>query len=159
MSCYNLLVPVHQLSSNSRSARMSFSQVQQVFTVEHYLVSCAYLTCQNEFWNTFPDSPVPNKSTISCCTFQMTLQKLFTGLHQTWGKEWIHASLNAVDISNTWYNIFFLFSDFNVIYFLRNRICVRNGLRDFLIILYKWKCNGQADRQAITSKYSNNYCQ
>jgi hypothetical protein len=27
-SCYNLLAPVGQLSSNSRSARMSFSQVQ-----------------------------------------------------------------------------------------------------------------------------------
>jgi hypothetical protein len=36
-------------------------------------------------------------------------QELFTGLHQTWGKEWLHASLNAVDISNTWYNIAFCF--------------------------------------------------
>jgi hypothetical protein len=44
---------------------MSFSQVQRVFIVEHYLASRSYLTCQNEFMDTFPDSPVPNKSTIS----------------------------------------------------------------------------------------------
>jgi hypothetical protein len=50
----NLLAPVRQLSSNSRSARMSFSQVQQVFIVEHYLASCSYLTCQNEFRDTVP---------------------------------------------------------------------------------------------------------
>jgi hypothetical protein len=36
-------------------------------------------------------------------------QELFTGLHQTRGEEWIHASLNAVDISNTSYNIVFCF--------------------------------------------------
>jgi hypothetical protein len=33
--CCNLLSPVGQLSSNSRSARMSFSQAQRVFIVEH----------------------------------------------------------------------------------------------------------------------------
>jgi hypothetical protein len=64
-SCCNLLAPVHQLFSNSRSARMSFSQVQRVFIVEHYLASRSYITCQNELMDTFPDSPVPNKSTIS----------------------------------------------------------------------------------------------
>jgi hypothetical protein len=66
MSCCSPLVPVHQLSFNSRSTRMSFSQVQRVFIVKHYLASHSYLTCQNEFRGTFPDSPVPNKSTISC---------------------------------------------------------------------------------------------
>jgi hypothetical protein len=65
MSCCNLLAPVCQLSSNSRSARMSFSQVQRVFIVEHYLASCSYLTCQNEFRGTVPDSPVPDKLTLS----------------------------------------------------------------------------------------------
>jgi hypothetical protein len=45
---------------------MSFSQVQQVFIVEQYLSSHCYLNCQNEFWDTFPNSPVPNKSTVSC---------------------------------------------------------------------------------------------
>jgi transposase len=44
---------------------MSFSQVQQVFIVEHYLASRSYLTCQNEFKDTCPDSPVLNKSTVS----------------------------------------------------------------------------------------------
>jgi isocitrate lyase len=63
-SCCNLLAPVRQLSFNSRSASMSFSQVQRLFIVEHYLASRSYLTCQNEFRDTFPDSSVPNKSTI-----------------------------------------------------------------------------------------------
>jgi hypothetical protein len=44
---------------------MSFSQVQRLFIVELYLASRSYLTCQNEFTDTFTDSPVPNKSTIS----------------------------------------------------------------------------------------------
>jgi hypothetical protein len=64
-SCCNLLAPVRHLSFNSRSARMSFSQVQRVFIVEHYLASRSYLTYQNEFRDTLPDSPLPNKSTIS----------------------------------------------------------------------------------------------
>jgi hypothetical protein len=50
-----------------------------------------------------------NWNKILSCAFQTSLQKLFTGLHQTWGKEWMHTSLNAVDISNTWYNIVFCF--------------------------------------------------
>jgi hypothetical protein len=41
------------------------SEVQLVFIVEHYLASRSYLTCQNKFTDTFPDSPVPNKSIIS----------------------------------------------------------------------------------------------
>jgi hypothetical protein len=44
---------------------MSFSQVQRVFIVEHYLASRSYFPCQNEFRNSFPDSPVLNKSTRS----------------------------------------------------------------------------------------------
>jgi hypothetical protein len=87
---------------NSRSARMSFSQVQRVFIVQHYLASRSYLTCQNEFRDTFLVSPVPNRSTVSRLVNRFrSLQKHFTELYQTWGKEWIHASLNAVDISNT----------------------------------------------------------
>jgi hypothetical protein len=64
-SCCNLLAPVRQLSFKSRSSRMYFSQVQWMFIVEHYLASRSYLTCQNQFRDTFPDSPVPNKSAIS----------------------------------------------------------------------------------------------
>jgi hypothetical protein len=41
---------------------MSFSQVQRMLIVEHNLASRSYFTCQNEFRDTFPDSPVPNKS-------------------------------------------------------------------------------------------------
>jgi hypothetical protein len=40
-------------------------EVQRVFIVEHYLAYRSYLTCQNEFRDTFPDSPMPNKPTIS----------------------------------------------------------------------------------------------
>jgi hypothetical protein len=64
---------------------MSFSQVQRVSIVEHYLAS--YSTCQNEFWDTFTDSPLPNKSTISRLVNRFrdigSVQELFTGLHQT----------------------------------------------------------------------------
>jgi hypothetical protein len=45
---------------------MSFPQLQLVFIAEHHLEPRYYLTCQNELRDTFPDSPVPNKSTISC---------------------------------------------------------------------------------------------
>jgi hypothetical protein len=136
-SCCNLLAQVRHLSSSSRSARMSFSQVQRVFIVEHYLASRSYLTCQNEFRDTFPDSPVPSKSTISRLVDRFpSVQKLFTELHQTRGKEWMHASLNAVNISNTSFDFFFLFPDFKVIYFLTNFTCARNGFARFSIILY-----------------------
>jgi hypothetical protein len=36
-----------------------------VFIVEFYLASLSYLTYQNQFRDTFPDSPVPNKSTVT----------------------------------------------------------------------------------------------
>jgi hypothetical protein len=36
-----------------------------MFIVKHYLASRSYLTSQNEFNDAFPDSPVPNKSTVS----------------------------------------------------------------------------------------------
>jgi hypothetical protein len=61
----HLFASVRQLSSNSRSSRMSFLQMQRVFTVEHSLASHSYLTYQNEFRDTFPDFPVLNKSTVS----------------------------------------------------------------------------------------------
>jgi hypothetical protein len=64
-SCCNLLARGRYLSFNSQSARMWFSQVQRMYIVEHYLTSRSYLTCQNEFRDTFPDSPVPNKWTLS----------------------------------------------------------------------------------------------
>jgi transposase len=36
-----------------------------MFIVEHYLASHSYLTCQNEFRDTYPDFSVSNKSTVS----------------------------------------------------------------------------------------------
>jgi hypothetical protein len=155
---------------------MSFSQVQRVFIVEHYLASRSFLTCQNEFRDTFFDSPVQNKYTISrlvnrfrdtgsvqdrsrsgrpsvlsdnslddiCQTLlrspRKSLRKVslqselsygsvhkattILKLHPYWAVHFKHhcrntspgcikheenrASLNAVDISNTEYNIFFI---------------------------------------------------
>jgi hypothetical protein len=65
-SCCNLLTPVRQLSSNGRSAKTPFSQAQRLFTAEHRLASRSDLiTWQTGFRGTVPNSPVPNKSTVS----------------------------------------------------------------------------------------------
>jgi hypothetical protein len=45
---------------------MVFSQDQRVFILEHYFSTRSYAECQNAFRNSFPDSVVPNKSTIQC---------------------------------------------------------------------------------------------
>jgi hypothetical protein len=117
-SCCNLLAPVRQLSFNSRSARMSFSQVQRVFIAEHYLASRSYSFCQNEFRDTFSDSPVPNKSTVSHLVnrFQ-SLQKI---LHRVL---WDEEKSECMHRRTRW--------KFPTL----NRTCVRNGLRDFFVIL------------------------
>jgi hypothetical protein len=96
---------------------MSFLQVLRVF-VEYYLASRSYLTCQNEFTDTFPDSPVPNKSTISCLVNRFRN----TGSVQ---------DRNRSGRPSVLMQQCFLFSDFNVIYFLTNRTCARNRLCDF----------------------------
>jgi hypothetical protein len=137
MSCCNLLALVCQLSFSSRSARMSFSQVQWVFIVKHYLASHSYLTCQNEFRVTFPDSSVANKSTISrlvnhfCCRRNslsgcIKHEEMSECMHclMWWTFPTLHKTL------------FFVFW-FQCNLFLTNRTCVRNGLCDFLITLYK----------------------
>jgi AraC-like DNA-binding protein len=43
---------------------MVSSQDQRVFILEHYFSTRSYAECQNAFRNSFPDSVVPNKSTI-----------------------------------------------------------------------------------------------
>jgi transposase len=43
---------------------MVFSQDQRVFILEYYFSTRSYAECQNAFRNSFPDSAVPNKSTI-----------------------------------------------------------------------------------------------
>jgi hypothetical protein len=44
--------------------QVGFSQDQRVFILEHYFSTRSYGECQNAFTNSFPDSVVPNKSTI-----------------------------------------------------------------------------------------------
>jgi hypothetical protein len=56
----NLLISVHQFSWNSRFESLSFSWVQQVIIVKHYLASCSCLTCQVKFRDTFSNSLMPN---------------------------------------------------------------------------------------------------
>jgi hypothetical protein len=134
-SCCNLLTPFRQLSSNSRSARMYFLQVRRVFIVEHYQAFRCYLTCQNEFRDTFPDSHVLNKSTVSRLVnrFRSLQNSSPTCIKHEEKSEcmhrWTRWTFPTLDIT------LFLFSDFSVIYFLTNRTCVRNGLHNCSIIL------------------------
>jgi transposase len=44
---------------------MSFSQEQRVFSVEHYFASRSYARVADEFRREYPDSAVPNNSTIT----------------------------------------------------------------------------------------------
>jgi hypothetical protein len=53
------------ISCLSTKCKDSVSQVQRVFIVELYLATHSYLTCQNEFRDTFSNSSVPRKSTVS----------------------------------------------------------------------------------------------
>jgi hypothetical protein len=54
--------------------RLFFSQDQRVFILEHYFSTRSHAECQNAFRNYFPDSVVPNKSTI---------QRLVERFHET----------------------------------------------------------------------------
>jgi transposase len=49
---------------NAICDKIVFSQDQRVFILEHYFSTRSYAECQNAFRNSFPDSAVPNKSTI-----------------------------------------------------------------------------------------------
>jgi hypothetical protein len=133
-SCCNMLAPVRQLSSNSRSDMCLFSQVQRVFNVEHYLASRSYLMrmslgvnfpillCQTNrqylVWRTV------SGHYINCSLGWFKHKERSDCLHH-WMR-WTFPKLNIT---------LFLYSDFNVIYFLTNKTCVKNGLRDFRIIL------------------------
>jgi hypothetical protein len=141
--CCNLLAPVRQLSSNSRSGRMVSSQVQRVFIVEHHLASRSYSTRQNEFRDTFPDSPAPNKSTLSRLVnhFRETgsvqernssgrplvlsddsLDDIRQSLSRSPRKSPRKLSLQSWLSYGSAHNV--------------NRTCVRNGLRNFSTTLY-----------------------
>jgi hypothetical protein len=106
-SCSNLLAPVRHLSSNSRSARMSFSHVQRVFIVEHYLASLSYLTCQKECRDTLPDSKKRTAQILFRSTFGVKRR------YRTW---WTFPTLNVT----------LFLSDFSVIYVLTNNTSIRN---------------------------------
>jgi hypothetical protein len=133
-SCSNLFAPGRHLYFNSRSGRMYFSQVQRLFIVEHYLASRSCSPCQNEFRDTFTDSPVQNKSTMSRLVNRFrdvgTLHRVASNMRKT---------VNVcIDVRRGYFQHFFtlfLYSDFNVIYIWINRTCVRYGLRDFFITL------------------------
>jgi hypothetical protein len=44
---------------------MPFAEVKRLFIVEHFLASRSYLTCRNEFRDTFTYSSASNKWTVS----------------------------------------------------------------------------------------------
>jgi hypothetical protein len=117
-----------QLSWNTRTVRIFLTSATE-FTVEHHLASRSYLTCQKEFRATFPDSSVPDRPTVS----RLVNRLRDTGSVQD-GNRSGRPLVNAVNNSSTQYNTF-LFSDCNIIYFLTNRIYVRNGPHDFSTIV------------------------
>jgi hypothetical protein len=101
------------------------------------MTSRSYLTCQNEFKDTFPGSPVPNKSTIS-----RLMNRLRHCRNSSPGcikheeksecmRRWTRWTFPKCNIK-----LFFVFW-FQWNLFFTNRTCARNGLRDFSIILYK----------------------
>jgi hypothetical protein len=140
-SCCNLLVPVCQLSFNSRSTRMSFSQVQREFIVEHCMVPRSYLTCQNEFRDTFPDSPAPNKSTIS----RLVNRFRDTGiLHRVASNMRKRVNACIAERSGHFQHLTLFFSDFSVIYFLTNKTCQEwvAWHFDHTVYLCSYRCTG-----------------
>jgi hypothetical protein len=123
----NLLAPDLQLSSNRRSARMSFSQVQAcslpntTWRVVH--------TCQNEFTDTFHDPPMPNKSTMSHFRYSSSSSPVCIKHDERsecmhYWTRWTFPALNKI------------FSGFIVIYFFTYRTYVGNGLREFCYSAY-----------------------
>jgi hypothetical protein len=124
-SCCNLLVPVRQLSSSSRSARMSFSHAQRVFIVKQYLASCFYLTCQNVFRDIFPNSPVPNRLTVShtvnCFRDTGTLHRVASNMRKRvnacnteCGGYFLHLIYNIVFFFVFWFQCNLFFDKWNV---------------------------------------------
>jgi transposase len=71
-----------------------------VFIVEHYLASRSYLTCQNEFRDTFPDSPVPNRSTVSRLVNRFRDTGSVQDRNRS-GRPWVLSVDSLVDIRQT----------------------------------------------------------
>jgi hypothetical protein len=117
--------------------------VQRVFIVEHYLASRSYLTYQNEFMDTFPDSPVPNKSALS----RLVNHFRDTGSVQDRNRSGRPSMLSDDSLDDI--RQILLLSPLKSLRKLSpqsglsygsvhkaNRTCVRNGLRNFSITLY-----------------------
>jgi hypothetical protein len=116
-SCCKQLPPVRQLSSNSRSSRMYFSQVQRVFIAEHCTASRSHLTWQNELRDTFSCSPVPNRPTVSC---PMNCLRDTGGVHRVASEVGKGVNACIAERNGHFHHLiwhFILFSDLNVIYF------------------------------------------
>lgn len=84
--------------------------------------------------DTFLDSRLSNKFTVSCLRYT---EILYT-LHQTSVKKWMRASLNEMDISSISYGIvcFVFFSDFSVIFFLDKQNMCQEWAHGFSITPY-----------------------
>jgi hypothetical protein len=108
-----------------------FFQVQWVFIVEHCLACRSYLACQSESWGPSPDSPVPNKSTVS---------RLGNRFRDTGTLHRVASGMSIAERGGHFQHLkyLFLFCDFSIIYFLTYGTCVRNWSSDFSIILYSF---------------------
>jgi hypothetical protein len=120
--------------------KMSFSQVQRMFVVKHYLASRSYLTSHK----VFRDSLVPKRSTVFRLVnrFRETWRRAvhfkrqrrnFTGLHQTGRKQEEH-TLRSTRWPFPSRNITPFY--FSATYFLTNTTWVRNGLLASPVIAY-----------------------
>jgi hypothetical protein len=117
--------------------------VKRLFIVEHYLASRSYLTCQNEFRDTFPDSPVPNKSKISRLVNRFRDTGSVQDTHRS-GRPSVLSDEILDDISQTLLrsprkSLKKLSLQSGLSYgsvHKANRTCIRNGLCDFSITLY-----------------------
>jgi hypothetical protein len=143
-SCCNPLAPVPQLPFNSRSVNMSFSQVQQVFVVEHYLSSRSYLTCQNEFrGNTFPNSPVPKKSTVPCLVNLFRDARSVQNTNVSSGPSVLRENILDYIRQILWHSPRKSLSLQSGLSYRNvrktNRTRVRNGLHDLSITLHNWQ--------------------
>jgi hypothetical protein len=63
--CHVLVIQRLQYSFVYCVTDMSFSQEQRVFIVKHYFASRSYARVADEFHREYPDSAVPNNSTIT----------------------------------------------------------------------------------------------
>jgi hypothetical protein len=107
-SCCHVLAPVRQLSFNSRNARMSFTCAANVHCQTP--LGNLFLLATLRLWIHFPSLLCRTKIPYYLMWWIVYgTQELVTGLHQTWGKEWMHAWLIEVV---TAFNVYFLFCDF-----------------------------------------------